>query len=429
MRPLLRLAMVISVLAVVIGAGVAGWFYFSKRTVTVQIAVTSLEGEDAKLISALNRWMAGKNGRYRLRAVEVSSVKDGLEALARREVQFAVARTDMAWPATVASAMVLFREKAVIVSVPRRGITSLNQLHDKTIGVVGATSPDDEMLAAIMRSSGVTNARFIHVKIQDLAGAISRNQVQALAHVGPFVGVGLSNTRAARLLSMGSTGGPTVLGLEDAEAVAAQDRRYEAFDIPAGSLRGRPTVPDETISTLSVARHLVVNRQTSSFFLSRFVAEMLDAKRGVLSSNPISAQMDAPDVEANAAAPVHPAASAYFSDEVTSIGELITEWGYLALMLLGGIGTASVWAIHKIWPEANAGMCNLALAFLSLRREALTPDGDASELRTRHDALMAELEERIDSQTLAQADTLALLMTADLADRTLLMQGHGPKAP
>ncbi|MGL4727971.1 MAG: TAXI family TRAP transporter solute-binding subunit [Bosea sp. (in: a-proteobacteria)] len=413
-----------SILVVVIGAGVAGWFYFLKRTVTLQIAVTSLEGEDAKLISALNRWMIGKNGRYRLRPVEVSSVKDGLDALARREVQFAVARADMAWPATVASALVLFKDKAVIVSVPRRGISTLNQLQDKTIGVVGSTAPDDAMLAMIMRSGGVTNAKFVHVKIQDLATAISRNQVQALAHVGPFVGAGLSDTRAARLLSMG-TGGPVVLGLEDAEAVAAQDRRYEGFDIPAGSLRARPALPDETISTLAVARHLVVHRNTSSFFVSRFVAEMLDAKRGVLPTNPISTQMDAPDVETNAAAPVHPAASAYFSDEETSIGELITEWAYLALMILGGIGTASVWAIHKIWPEANAQMSNLALAFLALRRDALGPESDASNLRAQHDALMEQLEEQIDSQTLAEADTLAVLMTAELADRSL-RQGSKP---
>jgi TRAP-type uncharacterized transport system substrate-binding protein len=418
MRPVLRLAMLVSLAVAIAGFGFAGWYYFTKRIVTLQIAVTSLDSDEARLVAALNRWMAGRNARYRLRPVEVASVKEALEAVARKEIQLAVARADIVWPPTVASAMVLFKDKAVIVSVPRRGVTSLGQLQDKTVGVLGATSPEDPLLAAMMSHGGVTNVRFLPLAAQDLAGAVARNQVQALAHVGPFVGVTLRDTRVARVLAS-MTGQPSVPGLPDVEAVTAQDRRYEGFDIPAGGIRARPALPEETVSTLAVARHLVIHRNATSFFVARFVAEMLDAKRGVLATNPIAAQMDAPDVEANAAAPVHPAASAYFSDEDTSIGELIAEWGYLALMVAGGLGTAAVWVAHRIWPEAREGMSNLALEFLALRRDAEAKGADAHALRARHEQLMAQLEEQIDADTLSEPDMLALLMTADLADRSL----------
>ncbi len=423
MRPALRLAMVMSVLVALFGAAFAGWRYWNGRIVTLRLAVTSLDSEDTRLAAALNRWMAQRGGRYRLRPVEVATARDGMDAVARGELDLAVARADEVWPAAVASALVLYKDKAVIVGLPRAGVTRLAQLQGRTIGVVGATdATPDPMLAAMLRLSGVQEAKFQPLAVADVEQAVARGQVQALARVAPFAGLALADPRVLRNLRAGAQGNPTVMGLADGEAAAAQDRRYETFDIPAGSLRAQPQLPPETVTTLSVARHLVLNRNRSSFRVARFVGEMIEAKRGIVATTPLAAQMDAPDDEASAVAPVHPGASAYFADETTSIWELGAEWGYLIFLLLGAIGSLAVWAAHRIWPESRAALSEIALGLLAVRREAEEGETPFSDLRARYEALMERLEEEIDPDSLSEPDVAAALATAALAERSLARQ-------
>jgi TRAP-type uncharacterized transport system substrate-binding protein len=418
MRPPFRLALVIFTIVAVLGAVYAGWRHWTQRVITLRVAVTSLESDDARLANALSRWMQQRSGRFRLRPVEVSSMKEGLDAVARGEIDFAAARADTVWPPNVASALVLYKEKAVLVGLPRAGITRLSQLQDRTIGVVDGSGPDP-MIDALMRLSGVSAVKQVPLKPTEVETAITRGQVQALARVGPFAGSSLSDPRIIRMLRSGAQTNPALLGLADAEATAEQDKRYETFDIPAGSIRAQPQLPPDTVTTLAVPRHLVVNRARTSFFVSRFAGEMIEAKRGIVATFPLAAQIDAPDDEATAVAPVHPGASAYFADESSTIWELGAEWGYLIFLLLGMIGTFIVWLAHKIWPEEHESTADLASRFLELRSEAEKAGADSHALRERFEKLMAELSEEVDADTLGETDMLALIMVSDMADRSL----------
>jgi TRAP-type uncharacterized transport system substrate-binding protein len=419
----LRLALAAFMIMAVAGAIYAGWRHWSQRVVTLRIAVTSLEGDDARLANALSRWMQQRSGRFRLRPVEVGSVKDGLDAVARGEIDFAAARADAVWPPNVASALVFYKEKAVVVGLPRAGVTRLSQLQDKTIGLVEGGGPDP-MIDALMRLSGVSAVRQIPLKTTEVESAVSRGQVQALARVGPFAGAALGEPRIIRMLRAGAQANPALLGLADAEAAAEQDRRYETFDIPAGSIRAQPQIPPDTVTTLAVPRHLVVSRARSSFFVSRFAGEMIEAKRGIVASFPLAAQIDAPDDEATAVAPVHPGASAYFADEASTIWELGAEWGYLLIVLFGMIGTFIVWLAHKIWPEEHESAAALANRFLELRSEAERGGEEMAALRARFETLMDELSEEIDAETLGETDILALIMVSDMTDRSIRAGRH-----
>jgi TRAP-type uncharacterized transport system substrate-binding protein len=418
MRPSLRLALVTFVAVAIAGAAYAGWRQWTQRVVTLRVAVTSLESDDARLANALSRWMQQRSGRFRLRPVEVSSMKEGLDAVARGEIDFAAARADAVWPPNVASALVLYKEKAVVVGLPRAGITRLSQLQDKTIGIVDGGGPDP-MIDVLLRLSGVSAVKQLPLKVTEVEAAITRGQVQALARVGPFAGSSLSDPRIIRMLRAGAQANPALLGLADAEATAEQDKRYETFDIPAGSIRAQPQLPPETVTTLAVPRHLVVNRARSSFFVSRFAGEMIEAKRGTVATFPLAAQIDAPDDEASAVAPVHPGASAYFADEASTIWELGAEWGYLVFLLLGMVGTFVVWLAHKIWPEEHESMADLTSRFLELRSEAEQGGADIKALRLRFEELMGELSEEINAETLGETDMLALIMVSEMAERSL----------
>ena len=45
---------------------------------------------------------------------------------------------------------------------------------------------------------------------------------------------------------------PGVIGVESAGAIAVAAPAYESYDLPKGSLRGSPPVPDDDLTTIRV---------------------------------------------------------------------------------------------------------------------------------------------------------------------------------
>lgn len=417
MRLALRALLLLCALLAVIGLAVAGWRAVANRTTTLRIAVTGLDSDEARLAGALNRWMAGKSSRYRLRPVVFPGVQAGLDAVVRREADLVIARADQSWPAEVASGLVMFRQKLVMLATPRGGVTSLAQLQGKSIGLLGNLAPDDPLLAAMMRLHRVTQPCLTSLAEAEVETAIARNTVQVLAFASPLSGAGATHDRVDRLLRSAPARGMTLLGLADGEATSALDRRYDSHDIAPGALRAQPPLPPETESVLSVAHHLVLRRSSPGIFVSRFIGELMDARRGVLATTPLAGQMDAPDEEARAAAPVHPGASAYFNDEDLTLSDLVSEWGYLVLLVIGGVGSGLIGLLHWLWPKtAESTAAQLLAAFLALRREA-DRSSTGPELRVRFEDLMQQMETALAEGRIDANDVAALVTTAAMAER------------
>jgi TRAP-type uncharacterized transport system substrate-binding protein len=419
MRPVLRRLLLLSMLIAAVGIGYAVWKAVFNRTTTFRMAVTSLDGRDARLAGALNRWMVARNSRYRLRPELFANHDEAMKAVSTRKADLAVARADQPWPADVASALVMYRTKLLLLGNARAGVTSLAQLPGRTIGLIGGLAPDDPLLATFLRLHNVSQPRLAVLADAEIAQALGRNTVQVLAMAGPLSGGGSGFDDLARLLRSPAAKGLTLLGLADGEATAAQDRRYDSSDLAPGRLRAQPALPEETESVMAVAHHLVLRRAVPSVFVSRFVAEIVDAKRGILATTPLAGQIDAPDEEVNAAAPVHPGASAYFNDEEVTLAELVSEWGYLVLVVLGGLASGFIWLIHRLWPhQARTPGARLIADFLALRRQAAHGEAGA-DLRARFEDVMQRMETALQSGDLAEEDAPPVMAAATMAERAL----------
>src|SRR6266480_4488282 len=78
----------------------------------------------------------------------------------------------------------------------------------------------------------------------------------------PLTGKYLSLVRD--IFQQGPKALPTLIPIESAGAIAEAERAYESFDIPKGTLRGAPPVPDDDVTTLRTNLYLVAGKALGS---------------------------------------------------------------------------------------------------------------------------------------------------------------------
>lgn len=407
------------ILLALAGAGYAIYGYVT-RQIMLRVAVLSEDGEDARLINAMNRWLVANNRHTRLRTVVMPSPETALEAVRTHQADVASVRADIPIPADLASELVLYKEPALLVGLPQSGVTSWQNLRGKTIGVVGQTATEDRLLAALLRLNGVADARLVKIPSDAIEREMAARRIHALAYVGPLSGQGLNEFRLAKPLRT-LKGELKLLELDNAEAFAAQDKRYEDFDIPASSLRAIPPLPAEASSTLAVSRHLIGRKSVSSFSVSRFLTDALDAKRGILADFPLASQINAPDTEKQATVAVHKGAVAYFAEEQINIWEVAAEWIFAAPIIVGAVGTALLWLYRLVWPPDRPTVRELLGDIIALRKAADSArDIEAvAELERQHEDLFERLENVVIHGEANDTEAAMLMASSDFNGQKL----------
>ena len=80
---------------------------------------------------------------------------------------------------------------------------------------------------------------------------------------------------------------PVLIPIDSAAAIAGSKGPYESFDIPKGTLRGAPPVPEEDVTTLRVGYYLVANRHLNSGLVTDLTKKVMAARRDLVSEQPI----------------------------------------------------------------------------------------------------------------------------------------------
>jgi hypothetical protein len=103
-----------------------------------------------------------------------------------------------------------------------------------------------------------------------------------------------------------------------AGAIAAATRTYESYDLPKGTIRGSPAIPDEDLTTLRVPLYLVANKKLADSVVAVLAQTMMEVPRDLVGEYPLLAKISAPSTDKDAYIPIHPGAATYFSGEQPS---------------------------------------------------------------------------------------------------------------
>src|SRR6266702_7208344 len=205
----LRFFLLIGVAIFAAGAGLFAYRYYT-HPVTLTIAVGSIDGE------AANAFSAGK-------------------------VDLAVVRGDVGDLSQAQAVVVVSHVVVLIVAPPGSSIDSMDGLKGHKIGVVGGVA-NSKIVDVLTKEYDLVPANFKNIALTDVKQAIQSKQVSALLVAIPLAEKYLSLVRG--FFQLDHKKAPVLIPIESAGAIAETERAFESFDVPKGTLRGSPPVPE-----------------------------------------------------------------------------------------------------------------------------------------------------------------------------------------
>jgi len=416
----------------VTATGLFAYRYFTLPK-TMTIAAGSVDGEPVRVMTAIAGRLTNSNSSIRLKIVGLGSGLEAAKAFSTGEADLAIVRADVADPSK-ARTVVLVSYGVVMIIVPPGSPDTLESLKGKTIGVIGEEI-NRNLIEALGREYDFAGAkvRFKDLTIADGQQAFRSREVNALLVVTPNSEKYLSLLRG--IFAGTSKRRPQLVPIDSADAIANVAKAYESYELPKGSVRGSPPVPDEDLTTLRVPYYLVAHKNISESAIAELTKVIMDARRDLLTEYPLLAQVSAPSTDKDAYIPVHPGAAAFYQDTQQSFLDKYGNELFLVPMVLG-LMASLLTAARKIVGFGPPD--NIASALDPLHALA------APIRHARSEAELSAIEETIDNIVGAQlrrhakgknraADAAALSVTAQrlehlIQHRRSMLLAADPKA-
>ena len=357
-----RIAVIVVLVILVSGASLFGYRWY-ERPVTLSIAVGSLDGEAPKVVSALASRLAVNNAPVRLKVVETTGPIESATAFSSGKTDLAVVRSDVGDLSQAQAILVLAQAVALLVAPPGSSITDMAGLKRVTVGVVGGET-NRKIVSVLTKAYDLDRANVVFKNLapDEVRRAFDAKEVRAVLFVIPLSEKYLSLVRG--LFPQNAKTAPVLIPIENAGAIAEKDRAYESFDIPKGTLRGSPPVPEDDVTTLQVSFYIVGKKSLDNDMIASFTQALTSARRDLLGELPILAQVKAPDTDPGAYLPVHPGAAEFFNGNQQSFLDKWSNAIFLAPMILGGncVGFGGRLAVSQVRrTQAEATRAGFAL--------------------------------------------------------------------
>ncbi len=382
----LRIVSLVGVVILVTGASLFAYRYYT-RPATLTLAAGSIDGEGVKAMSAIASRLASTSAPVRLRVIDAGTLREAAEQFASGKVDLAVVRGDVGDLSNAQTVVLLGHVVALIVAPPGSSIVSMDKLRGHTIGVVGGNT-NAGIVDVLTRQYDLVRGKvvFKDVALPDVRRTLESKEVSALLVVTPLTQRYLALVKG--FFPQGPKMSPVLIAIDSAAAIADTARAYESFDVPKGTLRGFPPVPDDDVTTLRTSLYLVANKKLAADLITNLTEKIMNARRELLGEQPIFAEIAAPSTDADAYLPIHPGAAAFYNGTQQSFVDKYSNYIYLGPMLLGGIASvlAAGWKFLGIGqPETTEGPLDSLYALARRIRNV----GTATELE--------DIEEEIDS--------------------------------
>jgi TRAP-type uncharacterized transport system substrate-binding protein len=381
----IRAILLAGVFCIVAGAGLISYrYYMQPRTLT--IAVGSLDGQAKLLASAIAGRLATTDSPIRLNVENAGSVLDAAKAFDAGTADLAVVRADVGDLQQARAVALTGHGVVMIVAPPGSPITSIAKLRDHTVGVVGGEI--NHGVVEVLKKEydlGHANVTFKDVVPSDARRAIQAKEVSVLLMVLPLTERYLTLVKS--LFRESPNSAPVLIPIDSAGAITDVKGPYESFDIPKGTLRGAPPVPDDDVTTLRVGFYLVANRHLSATLVGELTKKLMSVRRDLIGEQPLLAGIAAPDTDSDAFLAVHPGAAAFYNGTQESFMDRYGNAIYLTPMVLGAMASvfAAAWRFLGVRPS-DPGQTTLG-ALCGLPRRVRKTDDEAE---------LASIEEEID---------------------------------
>ena len=408
----LRLVLLVGVLGLASGACLLAYRYYT-YPVTLSVAVGSVDGEAANAMSAIASRLVATGAPVRFKVIDSGTALEAAKAFAAGKADLAVVRGDVGDLSQAQAVVVVSHMVALIIAPPGSTIDGVDKLKGRRVGVLGGDA-NSKIVDVLSKEYGLDRAKvFKDIAVPDARRAIQSKEVSALLVVIPLAEKYLSLVKG--VFQQGAKALPVLVPIDSAAAVAQTERAYESFDVPKGTLRGAPPVPDDDLTTLRTSLYLVANKKLSSDLIAGLTQTIMKVRRELMAEQPLFAQITAPSTDADAYLPLHPGAAAFYNGTQQSFMDEYSNWIYLTPMALGGAATllAAAWKFLGLGtPMTKQGPLDSLYALARRIRNAGT------------EAELLEIEEEIDTILREQRARSAAGDETAVDDATLNVAAH-----
>ena len=397
------------------GAGLYAYRSFT-LPVTLTVAAGSLDGEAARLMTSLAGRLAANKADVRLKVVDTGSTLQAAREFADGKVDLALVRADSK-DLSEARTVTLVSHGVVMIIVPAGSrIDGMDELKNTTVGILGGEI-NNRIAELIAREYDLTRARvrFKELALKDAAEALRSKQVGAILSVLPVTQRYLTQLRG---LFPANTGKEPMrlLALESAGAIAQVEQAYESHDLPKGTLRGSPPIPDDDLTTLRVPYHLVARKTLDDETAGNLASAIMNGRSQLLADYPLLAQMSAPDTDKDAFLPVHPGAAAYYDGTRVDFLDRYANILFFGPMLLGGLASicAALWKFIGASSRSELPARLRAMEDFAARVRTAAEEPDLAAIESDLNALLQSALAEVSREDGKDASQLvALILLAD----------------
>jgi len=335
---LLTIAGLLTVAATGLGA-----YYFVKPHATLRVTTGHPGGTANRFVTAFAAAAAVQHPRVQVQPVETADLAASAKAIEDKTADLAVIRSDAAVPSNAATIAILRRDVFAIVTPAKTAIEKIPNLAGRTIGIPQGylQAFNEHALDTILSYYDIPakSVRRLFLPMADIGHAIADKRIAAVLAIGPMgPGEIVDVVTAVKAATKGS---PKVLAVDEADAINKRFPAFESIDVPTGAFKGRPAIPDDTVSTLAVTFRLVAPDSMLDIVAGAVAQSLLTSKTKLMQLTPLAAQIEAPDPDNKSPVlPVHPGVAAYLSNGEQSFFDAFQNYFYMSGMALSTVGSA-----------------------------------------------------------------------------------------
>jgi TRAP transporter TAXI family solute receptor len=385
----LRFVLLAGVIGLATGVSLLAYRYFT-HPVTLSVAVGSVDGEAARAMSAIASRLVSTNAPVRLKVIDTGTALAAANTFSAGKADLAVVRGDIGDLSQAQAVVIVSHVVVLVVAPPGSAIDSMDKLKGRRVGVISGDA-NSRIVDVLSKEYGLDRDKvFKDVALPDARRAIQSKEVAALLIAIPLAEKYLSLLRD--IFQQGPKASPVLIPIESAGAIAQAQRAYESFDVPKGTLRGSPPVPEDDLTTLRTSLYLVANKKLGADLITSLTQTIMQVRRELLAEQPIFAQITAPSTDADAWLPLHPGAAAFYNGTQQSWMDEYGNWIYLTPMALGGAATvlAAAWKFLGIVPPGPGDGPLDTLYALGRRIRKADGEAELSDIEQEIDDILRE---------------------------------------
>lgn len=324
----------VTIVAVVFFAAAAllGAIYLWSPHVTIRVTTGPEGGAAQKFIAKFIAYAKAHHPRVDFKLVPVPDLKGSARALENGEADIALVRSDFSPPSNGETLVILRRDVVAIVLPPDSPVDAVGKLAGRTVAIPEGPvqEANAQTLDLILSYYDLPPGSVKHVflPLARIGEELQHKRAAAVLAVGP-IGPGEAVDLVAAV-GKAFKGKPSLLAMDEADAIAKRFPGLESIDIPQGGLKARPPIPDDSLTTVAVTYRFVVPMTMLKPVAGLLARSILKAKGLLMQMSPIAEQIEAPDPDAqDPVLPIHPGVADYLSNGDQSFLDDLQQYLYL----------------------------------------------------------------------------------------------------